>query len=208
MNLRHPLRVVTPTLDGEILAVLARANKSFTGREVQRALDDASQTGTRHALARLVGEGIVTSEPAGRGILFQLNREHLAAPLIEGLASLRLQLIERLRDSIADWKIKPVVAVLFGSTARDQASAASDLDLLFIRPRGIEADDPAWQELLMNLSESATRWTGNDTRVLEYGEAELPEILETEAVVQDAASEGVVLAGDLRALRARRRRRH
>ena len=99
MHFRHPLRVVTTSLDGDVLAFLARADKAFSGREIQRGLPAGAgtQEGVRKVLRRLGDQGIVDSEKAGNAVMFRLNREHLAAPWIEALANLRLQLISQLR---------------------------------------------------------------------------------------------------------------
>lgn len=205
MDLQRPLRVVTPTLDGDVLSVLARAEVSLTGRAVQRAIGSASTRGVQLVLARLVGQGIVRREESGHAHLYRLNRDHLAASSIEVLASLRLQLIDRLRDSVRDWNVRPAAAVLFGSAARGEAAEASDIDLLLVRPSGCDEDDSAWREQVARLEASTIAWTGNDTRVLEYGEDEAIALASTELVLRSAAEEGVELIGSLRLLRRRSR---
>lgn len=207
MNLQRPLEVVTPTLDGDILSFLARADKAFTGREIHRGIGRASQEGVRLALERLVAQGIVLNERAGNAILFHLNRQHLASPFIEGLALLRLQLIARLREQIDGWNIQPAAAALFGSAGRGEGDAFSDLDLLVIRPESIEAEDEAWCAQLSELEERAMAWTGNDAQILEYGEREAMQQRGKEPVLDAAIAEGVQLAGSLRRFtRAKERR--
>lgn len=194
MNLQRPFQVVGPTLDGDVLTLLARADRSLTGRAIEREIP-ASHGGVRRALQHLVAEGIVRRESAGRAFLYRLNREHLAAPWIEGLASLRLELIERLRQTISGWQLPPDASVLFGSAGRGEAGARSDIDLLVIRPAGVDADDPLWREQVGTLQSAAVSWTGNDVRVLEYGAGELED---GEPVLDTAATEGVELYGSLR----------
>ncbi len=206
MDLRHPFGVVTPSVDGDVLAVLARADKAFSGRAVQRAISGTSQRTVLRALRRLEDQGIVQSQPAAPAILFRLNRRHLAAPMIEALASLRLQLIERLRETIESWELAPLVAVLFGSAARGDASEESDLDILLVRARGVDADDDGWRAQVAALEEAATAWTGNDARALEYGEEELPSLLGSERVIEDAVREGILLYGSMTTLKPRRTR--
>jgi predicted nucleotidyltransferase len=203
MDLSRPLKVVTPTLDGDVLGVLAGGDAALTGREIQRRVG-ASQDGVRGALDRLTRQGVVRRERAGRANLYRLNRQHLAAPWIEGLASLRLQLIERLRDTIRSWELEPIAAVLFGSAARGEAGRESDLDILVVRPSDCLPDDPTWREQLMSLETSAAAWTGNDVRLLEYGEAEVPTGRDREPVLNAAFNEGIELFGSLRRLRSRR----
>lgn len=204
MNLQRPFQVVAPTLDGDVLTLLARADRPLTGRAIARE-SGASHGGVQRALRHLVAEGIVTQERAGRAFLYRLNRDHLAAPWIEGLASLRLELIERLRQTIAAWQVPADAVVLFGSAARNEAGQRSDIDLLVIRPITVDYDDLAWREQLAGLQSAAAAWTGNDTRVLEYA---ADEIANQEPVLDAAASEGVELHGSLRRLlRSARRRR-
>lgn len=192
--------MLTPNLEGDILSLLSRAERSYSGREVQRRVG-ASQDAVRLALRRLETHGIVSSEPGGgRAILHHLNRDHLAAPWILGIASLRLELIERLRSEIGQWKTQPVAAVLFGSAARNEANEASDLDLLIIRRAEVDPDHNSWQEQLASLADKASRWTGNDARILEYGAVELPHLVGHESVLQDAADEGIDLAGSFRGI--------
>jgi predicted nucleotidyltransferase len=192
-------------LDGDVLQVLARADIAMTGRRVKLALPEASYTGVRHVLDRLVREGIVWREAAGRAHLYRLNRDHLAAPAVDRLANLRFELIERLKETIGGWDIAPVVALLFGSAARGDGGLESDIDVLVLRPDDVDADDRVWREQIESLQASATRWTGNDTRVLEYDEAELTDFIEPDPVVEAAVREGVELLGSRRVLRKLRR---
>jgi hypothetical protein len=91
--------------------------------------------------------------------------------------------------------------VLFGSVARGEATPESDLDLLVVRPTNCEADEPAWQDQLSTLQMLASAWTGNDARVLEFGEQELTDGQPQQVVLADAARDGIELYGTLRLLR-------
>jgi predicted nucleotidyltransferase len=201
MDFRHPLRVVTPTLDGDVLRVLAGTHGGLTGREIGRLTGSKAHEGTRRVLERLVTQGIVLRDPVGRAYSYQLNRDHLAASHIEGLAALRLELVARLRQRIGQWSVNPVLAVLFGSAARGEADPTSDIDLLVIRPAKIDPDSDKWRQQLVDLETSTTAWTGNDTRMLEYGEDELRTGVRRERVFRDVMAEGIELYGDLNILR-------
>jgi predicted nucleotidyltransferase len=199
MESGHPLRTVTPSLDGDVLAVLAGAEAEFTGRQLQRLVGTQSHRGVQLVLNRLVRQGVVTRRAAGRANLYALNRQHLAAPAIEALAHLRQTLVERLRELVAGWQVEPATAVIFGSVARGEDTPDSDLDLLLIRPAGVDADDGRWAEQLASLAEHASAWTGNDARIVDYGEDELAE-LSSESVLINAAREGIEFGGSLRRL--------
>jgi predicted nucleotidyltransferase len=187
-------------LDGDVLGTLARADAEFSGRELARHVGHGSAEGIRRAADRLVIQGVVSRRAAGTAHLYRLNREHLAAAWIEGLAGLREQLIDRLRDLLTSWEEPPNVVLLFGSVARAQATSASDLDVLVIRPRECDPDTDRWRTQLAELQRSATAWTGNDTRILELGEGELSSA-SLQPVLKEALSDGIELFGSRRQLR-------
>jgi predicted nucleotidyltransferase len=194
MDFRRSLQTVTPTLDGDVLAVLARAETEMSGRELQRMAGRGSHQGIRNAAERLAEQGIVLRRSVGGAYLYSLNRRHLAAPWVEGLADLAGQLVARLSAVVTAWRLPPVLVVLFGSVATGRASANSDIDLLVVRPAGCDPDAPQWLAQLGELEELATALTGNDARIVELGEEELGEDRE-EPVVREALREGIDLYG-------------
>jgi hypothetical protein len=200
MDFRRPLQVVTPTLDGDVLSVLARAEAEMTGRELHRVIGHGSHQGIRNAADRLAEQGVVSRRSAGIANLYQLNRAHVAASWIEGLASLPAQVLDRLRDAINGWEQPPVLVVLFGSVARGEATPQSDLDLLVVRPADCDPDESSWQEQISTLQAHASAWTGNDARILEFGEQEITAD-EPRQVLSEAATDGIELYGTLLLLR-------
>lgn len=206
MDFRRPLQVVTPTLDADVLAILARADEEMSGREIRRRAHRGSHQGIRNAADRLAREGIVERRSVGNAHLYRLNRSHVAAEWVERLTTLPEQLLERLRQAIAAWRQPPLLAMLFGSAASGQASATSDIDLLIIRPSGCDPGDPAWNRQLSELQANVTAWSGNDARVLEYGAEELSRVRD-DPVLQDTLREGIELHGSRRSLRGSRRAR-
>lgn len=207
VDLHHPLAVVTPTVDGDVLAVLAGADAAFTGREVHRLVGRYSEAGVRNVLGRLVDQGVVVVEHIGPSYSYRLNRAHLAAPHIVGLAGLRAELLGRLRTCFAGWDPPPVFAALFGSAARGEMRAGSDIDLLIVRPDGVDPDDDRWTAQRDQLAGDVTRWTGNDTRPLEYGDTEARRALRRGApVLREIRDVGIPLAGPSDYLRPARSR--
>ena len=201
MDFRRPLSVVAPTLDGDVLGVLAGANEEFTGRRIHRVLGRGSEHGVRKAADRLVEQGIVSRRQAGQAKLYSLNRSHLAAPYVEGLGSLRAQLIERLKEAVAEWEKPPSVLFLFGSVARGEAGKESDLDLFVLRRVDVKEESSRWQQQLAELESDATVWTGNEARVIEYGKRDLAEAA-VRGVAEEVLKDGVAIYGSRARLRS------
>lgn len=199
MDFAHPFHAVTPTLDGDVLAILAGADEEFSGRRIHRLLGRSSEPGVRKAAERLVDQGVVLRRQAGKANLYRLNRQHLAAPGIEILAASRLELIGRLREAISRWAYAPACAALFGSAARGEAGPESDLDLLIVRRRNVDEESPGWRDQLAALERDATAWTGNDAQVVELGEDEL---VQAGPLLENVLADGIELGGSLDVLRA------
>ncbi|KZB83815.1 nucleotidyltransferase domain-containing protein [Amycolatopsis regifaucium] len=193
MDLSRPLMTVTPTLDGDVLVVLANHDGIFTTGQLHRLLARHSEEGIRKVLRRLTKQGVVLSDRVGNAFAYRLNREHLAAEHIVGLARMRKTLLERIEDRLESWEIPPVYAAVFGSVARGEMTEDSDVDLLLIRPDDVE--DDLWETQVHELAVEVTRWVGNDTRPLEFTEAELVDRAYDEVVLRDVVRDGLTVAG-------------
>lgn len=206
MQLERPLRVVTPTVDGDVLLILARAEAEFTPPQVHHLLGEHSEAGVRKALQRLSEQGIVQCRRAGNAVLYALNRRHLAAGAVIELAQLRDTLLGRLRDRFESWSVKPRYAALFGSAATARMQTDSDIDIFVVRPDKVSNDD-RWQEQVQGLEAAVGAWTGNDVRVLEFSESEVVAgFAAQERVLADIEADGIRLAGPARYLSSARRR--
>ncbi len=201
VNLSHPLDLFGTGSDGRILEVLCGANAAFTGRQVHALLGSSSAAGVQLGLNRLRRQGIVTAEPAGRAILHRLNTSHLAATYLQALVNLRRELLGRLRSEFEGWDPGPLAAYVFGSTARRDSTADSDIDLCLVRPRDVDADAPAWRDQVDGLSRMVTAWTGNEARVVEFSEEESRSMAGHDALLSSIRAEGIQLAGDESLLR-------
>jgi predicted nucleotidyltransferase len=202
VDLAHPLAVVTPTADGDVLAALARVHGTMSARQVTSVVGRYSERGVRDVLARLVHQGIVTRQPAGaKSALYALNRNHLAAEYIEGLAGLRTKLLQLITATMQKWATPPVYAALFGSAARGAMTTDSDLDLFVVRRDSVDPDDGPWLDQMSSLAREVTAWTGNDTRPFELSDKEVHKAVKARAsVIEDIANDGIVLYGDSRFL--------
>jgi predicted nucleotidyltransferase len=175
---------------------LARTSRPLTGREVARLGRRGSQPSVQRALNQLASQGIVDARQAGRAILYTLNREHLAYPAVEILAGIRAELVRRLREAVEPWQIQPAHGSIFGSAARGDGGIDSDIDLFFVRPTGVDEEDPTWRSQLERLVESVWRWTGNRVALSEIGRSEVVRLKrERPPVVAGLEEDSVVFAG-------------
>jgi predicted nucleotidyltransferase len=205
MDVAEPTRVVTPTLDGPVLAVLVRAQRELTGLEVHRLCSRGSVDGVRRVLHRLVDQGIVRARPAGGSLLFSLNRDHLAFPAIAQLTDLRSMLWSRLREVVGGWSLPPVYAAVFGSAARGDGDERSDIDLIVVRGIDTDVEDPIWADQVDDLRQRVQAWTGNDTEILELSEVELRRARREPTLLAATAEEVPLTPGSLAELLSPRR---
>lgn len=196
MDVAFPIRAVVSTLDGPVLAVLARTTRPLTGREVHRLTETGSANGVRLALGRLADQGIVTAEQRAAAVFYEANREHLAWPAIEILAGLRHTLLERLRDELVSWRCQPLHAALFGSAARGSGDADSDIDVLIVRPDDVDEDNPTWTGQLDLLRDQVQRWTGNRCQIFQLDLGRLAQHVEVgDPLVDEWRRDAVLLGG-------------
>ncbi|HEY2641363.1 MAG TPA: nucleotidyltransferase domain-containing protein [Streptosporangiaceae bacterium] len=192
MELNRPLATVTPTLDGDVLAVLAQHEVSFTTGQLRRVLSRYSEEGIRKVLNRLTRQGIVHAERVGNSYSYRLNREHLAASPIIELTHIPRTLLQRLEERLNSWTFGPIYAAVFGSAARGSMTADSDLDILLVRADDTPIDE--WEQQVAALVTDVGRWTGNDARPLEYTVSELS-AARNEPVLRAVLAEGLTVAG-------------
>lgn len=171
MRLSRPFEVIAPTVDGDVLAVLGRADGPFSGRQIHRLAGRHSEAGIRKALDRLVEQGIVVRQRVGNTHLHSLNNDHLAAKAVRCIARLREAAFELMTDTLRSWRHPPALAAVFGSAARGEEAAGSDIDVLLVPPA--DAEEEAWEQAVSGFVDAISRATGNDVRVLELTVDEL-----------------------------------
>jgi DNA-binding transcriptional ArsR family regulator len=194
-----------PGVEGEALIVLAGTTAPLTGRQIARLARRGTSPAVSAALDRLVEQGLVHRQRAGRAYLHSLNRDHVAAPAVELLAGLRSELLRRLRLALRAFRPPPLHASMFGSAARGDGDTRSDIDLLIVRPSDVDEDDMRWRKRFDELGEAVHSWTGNHAAIIELGEEELDALRAERPRILDALrADGIDLAGTpIRALAKR-----
>ncbi len=179
----------------QLIAALLRSDVAVSGRALGR-ITGMSQSRAQRALARLRESGLVLAEDAPPALLYRANRDHLAMAAVIELLSLRERLCDRIAEAIAGWEIPPVAAVLYGSIARGEEGAGSDIDFLVVRPTRVRPDDSVWEAQVAALSERVGRWTGRRASIVDISRAEARNgIVHGEPYLLAAAHEGIVFSG-------------
>jgi hypothetical protein len=168
----------------------------LTGRQVHR-IAGGSEAGVRKVLTRLARQGILHVQEAGPSLLYTANREHLAWPAVESLASLRATLLNRIAAELGEWEPAPIHASLFGSAARMDGDEDSDIDLFVARPLEITEDSEPWATQVDKLRSTVTAWTGNHCQIFQLDQARLAEhVAAGDQLVAEWQRDAVTLYGD------------
>jgi predicted nucleotidyltransferase len=134
-----------------VLGVLyGNPGRSFYASEVI-ALAGSGTGAVQRELARLAAAGLITARLVGRQKHYQANP---SAPVYEELRGLVLKtsgLADVLRSSLAGLALRVRAAFVFGSIAKGQDVATSDIDLLVI------SDDLTYPDLFSALEEAGVR---------------------------------------------------
>ncbi len=190
-----------PGVQGRILSVLAATQTELTMTTVAR-LADVSVNRAVAVLNHLYVLGIIQRREAGRSALVSLSRENEAARLIISISELRDRVIRRLQDEARLMDPAPQSLIVFGSLAREEATAGSDLDVAVVIPQDMSSDDPDWVNTLGRWSDKAREIVGNTVNLLIVSREELSIHLHRDGSVwQEIERDGILLVGnELRAI--------
>jgi DNA-binding MarR family transcriptional regulator len=205
VDFRRPVEAVIPGVQGRILAVLAETTAELNLRTVAR-LADVSPAQASRVLQDLVALGLVERWEAPPSALFSLVEDNVAARAVRALSRSREAVLEELGALARQMDPSPISAVVFGSLARGEADALSDVDAVLVRPAGVDEDDELWASSSDAWRTSVRRLTGNAVQVLEIGEIEVARRLRRPtALWVDVIRDGIVIFGSpLETLRGRR----
>jgi predicted nucleotidyltransferase len=195
MDLQNPLRTVAPTVESDVLAVLAQTQRPLTGAAIER-LAGRSHAQVLDVLRRLVRSGLVDADRVGNAVQYRMNRDHVLASGVEQMLSGAQAVEARLQEFAASCLPAPEAVVLFGSFARRDGDSDSDIDVLVIRPDAIHTDDSQWAEVRLSIAKHLERWTGNRCQVVELSVGELRKAaLRREPLVESLRQEGREIFG-------------
>jgi len=185
MDLLVPLATVAPGLDSVALTVLAGVDAAMSATQIQRVAGRGSRYGLVLVLERLVEHGLVTAIPAARGNLYQLNRQHVLAPVVLAAVRVRAEVNDRLAGEAGNLIPRPLSVAVFGSVARGEATADSDLDVLIIAKDELDPESDAWVGQVDDLERRTRLRIGNSLQITTVTQTQLAAMVNSGAPIID-----------------------
>ena len=141
MRTRRADRSIAAALFGKtkraILAALyAHPDRAFYLRELARAAG-TTPSSIQRELASLVEAGIVERSERGNLVYFQANAASPVFEELKGIVTKTFGVADVLREALRPFEERVDFAFIYGSVARGEAKAASDIDLFLIGDIGL-----------------------------------------------------------------------
>lgn len=150
----------------------------------------------RRVMPHLVEQGIVERRDVPPSALFRLQPDHVAARAVLAVARSRITVLDELGRTAADITPVPLSVIVFGSFARGDAGTASDIDVVMVRPAGLDDDHDNWHTGLDRWRQHARRLTGNPVEIVDVDAAEVARYLRSRRPLwADIRRHGVVVHG-------------
>jgi len=115
-----------------VLALLyGRADQSFYTRQIARQVDASIGTVQRE-LENLSKVGLIVRNSVGNQVFYQANRDAPIFPEMRALVNKTIGAFSVLRSALQVLSKRIVVAFVYGSVAREEDTAQSDIDLMVV----------------------------------------------------------------------------
>jgi predicted nucleotidyltransferase len=123
---------------GAILALLfGHADQSFYTRQIAREVD-ASVGAVQRELENLSKVGLIVRNSVGSQVFYQANRDAPIFREMHGLVNKTVGIFSVLRSALHPLAKRVLVAFVYGSVAREEETAQSDVDLLVVGKATLE----------------------------------------------------------------------
>ncbi|HJY85389.1 MAG TPA: nucleotidyltransferase domain-containing protein [Candidatus Acidoferrales bacterium] len=118
---------------GAILALLyGHPDQSFFYRQITRQLGGVSVGTLQRELNILSRLGLINRSTVGKQVFYRVNRNHPVFPELRALVAKTVGAIQVLRSALAPLSKRISLAFIYGSMARQEEKAESDIDLLIV----------------------------------------------------------------------------
>lgn len=132
-NSNHLADVLFGKGRGALLALLyGHPNQSYYYRQITRQLSDTSRGTLQRELETLSHLGLVERTSIGKQVFYRANEKHPVFPELRALVAKTVGAIHILRQALEPIADRIAIAFIYGSLARQEEKAESDIDLLVV----------------------------------------------------------------------------
>jgi predicted nucleotidyltransferase len=171
MDFVRPIEAIVPGAQGRVLAVLTETTAELNLRTIAR-LAGVSVAQASRVLPQLVDLGVIERREVPPASLFRLVPEHVVSRSLLAVARSSDFVFDEIGRLARALPLPPLSVIVFGSFARGEAVADSDIDVMVVRPAEIAEDDDAWVESLEGWRRDVAKLTGNMVEVMEVSAEE------------------------------------
>jgi predicted nucleotidyltransferase len=195
MDFARPVEAVVGGAQGRLLAVLVKITAPLTLRRLA-SLADVSPAQASRVMPRLVELGIVDRYEVPPASQFVLARGNVAAQLLLKLADASSIALRQIGEAASLLSPEPVSVIVFGSFARGEADAESDIDLAVVRADDVDDDDERWADSIDAWRRKVVALTGNDVEIVEVTASEAARKVHGRSELwRNIARDGVIVYG-------------
>lgn len=170
VDLSRPIEALIPGAQGQLLAALVRAGRELSTRTAAE-IAGVSPPHASRVLAQLVSLGVVVRRDVPPVVLYSMAPDSAVGRLLDELCNLRESVFAEMASAAAAMDPSPIEVVVFGSVARGESGAGSDIDVLLVAPEGA-LDTDRWTRSVIGWTEHVSRFAGSTIEVLEIDEQE------------------------------------
>ena len=168
MDFRHPVEAAIPGAQGRVIAALLGTSGELNLHTIARVAGVSIAQASR-VLPGLVELGMIERREVPPSSLFRLVPEHVATRALMELADARNVVVTEMGRAASKIRPAPVSVITFGSFARGDSEPDSDIDVIIVRPTGIDADDDQWIRTIERWRTLVARVAGNTLEILDVG---------------------------------------
>src|SRR2546425_11299669 len=118
---------------GAILALLyGHPDQSFYYRQITRQLHGVSSGTVQRELDTLSKLGLIHRSAVGKQVFYKANRSHPIFPELRTLVEKTVGAFQVLRSALEPLEDRVSLAFIYGSVARQEEKAESDIDLMVV----------------------------------------------------------------------------
>jgi predicted nucleotidyltransferase len=197
MNLTEPGYDFIGKSEAPLLRTLASTTSSMSGNQLVRVAGLKYNGGHVLTLRKLVKLGIITTDPRLAANYYSINREHILWSAIETILFAKENALKTIKENL---EVVPILAsaasvALFGSVARGDSTADSDIDVFALLPKNNTISDEEYAAL-QTAVDRIHALTGNIVNIMDVNEAGLADMVASgDPMVANLYADSITLFG-------------